>query len=496
MQRRFSTTSNSISLLAQVLLVPVECARAVSARAVSALFAFLLGFSSLLNWMPTAWAQTHYSLGRPDQEMVRLLNKAVNLMRSQRAQEAIPLFEQALTRYPHSAEIHFELGNAFSDTRDYLRAIDEYQTALKLKPSLPEAILNIGFSYVNQGRDLEAIPWFHRYLRENQSAPNAKDVEAELLMAHAKCLMKDRHYFDAKQTLERAARCAPQSSRVYFSLARARDELGDSQGAIRAYQEVLRIKPQHPQAVFNIAGCYQSMGNLSEAIKWFQKYVTLYPNAPDAVQVRSIISALSEKAANFTSDPQKADYSDAVCENGKFFRWPRERLPIKVFVDSGDMVEGFKPEFRFAFFEALNAWVKASQNRLHYVLVDRKEDADMTCEWTGNPHEVKPTGHNVEQGICMLKSVDRGRDSIEIDRADIRILTIDRSTQQPLSDDEMKKTCLHELGHAMGLQGHSTNNHDIMFFAMSSTVWPVISKRDKATLFRIYQYYPALASMQ
>jgi len=63
-----------------------------------------------------------------------------------------------------------------------------------------------------------------------------------------------------------------------------------------------------------------------------------------------------------------------------------------------------------------------------------------------------------------------------------------------LSEEEMKKTCLHELGHAMGLQGHSTNNHDIMFFAMSTTVWPVISRRDKATLFRVYEGYPQMGS--
>jgi predicted Zn-dependent protease len=92
--------------------------------------------------------------------------------------------------------------------------------------------------------------------------------------------------------------------------------------------------------------------------------------------------------------------------------------------------------------------------------------------------------------------VDRGKDCIEIDRADIRILTIDRQTQEPLSDEEMKKTCLHELGHSMGLQGHSTNNHDIMFFSMSNTNWPVLSKRDKATVFMIYQNYQPLMSAQ
>jgi hypothetical protein len=31
-----------------------------------------------------------------------------------------------------------------------------------------------------------------------------------------------------------------------------------------------------------------------------------------------------------------------------------------------------------------------------------------------------------------------------------------------------------------------------MFFSVSPTVWPVLSKRDKATIMRIYEQYPPL----
>src|SRR5262249_48931115 len=95
-----------------------------------------------------------------------------------------------------------------------------------------------------------------------------------------------------------------------------------------------------------------------------------------------------------------------------------------------------------------------------------------------------------EQGVCHLRSVERpGENFIRIEHADIRILTVDRESERPIGEDDMKKTCLHELGHALGLQGHSTNNHDIMFYSVSPTVWPVLSKRDKATLLGIYGMY-------
>lgn len=449
---------------------------------------------SPLHPLPVA-AQGYQSQAEYQDEQ-RITKKAEGLMRSGRLQDAINFCQQELAQNPRSAMLHFELGNALLRSKEFTRAIESYQQAVRLRSPFPEATLNAAYACLDAGMELQAIPWFHKYLRENPHSPEAKDVEAELLVAHAKALMKDKRNFDAKQTLERAQQIAPRSEIVIFALARARTELGDTQGAIQAYEDLLKINPKHSAAHVNMAECYQTSGQLSQAVVWLKKYASNFPNAPDIVQIQNMIVALTEKSSEQKSDPQALDYIGCISEGGRFHRWPPNRLPIKVWVSQGEGVPGFRPEFRAGFFEALNSWMKAAQGRLQYVLVDSKEQADLTGEWTGNPYDVKPTGHNVEQGVCLLSSLDRGRDSIDIDRADIRILTIDRNNQQPLSDEEMKKTCLHELGHAMGLQGHSTNNHDVMFFSMSNTNWPVLSKRDKTTLFVIYQNYQQLMSAQ
>lgn len=442
-----------------------------------------------------AYAQGYYSQEQAIAEN-RAAKKAESLMHSGKLEDAIYFLNGELAQNPRSAILNFELGNAHLRSRDFTRAIECYQQAVRLKNPFPEACLNAAYACLDAGMELQAIPWFHKYLRENPNASNAKEVESELLVANAKAQMKDKHNFDAKQTLERALQISPNSEIVLFALARARSELGDTQGAIHAYEDLLKINPRHSAALINMAECYQTSGQLPQAVAWLKKYASANPNAPDIVQIQNMIVALTEKSSEQRSDPQALDYAGAISEAGRFYRWPPNRLPIKVWVSFGEGVPGFKPEFRAGFFDALNSWMKAGQGRLQYILVNSKEQADLTAEWTGSPYDVKPTGHNVEQGVCNLASLDRGKDFIEIDRADIRILTIDRNNQQPLSDEEMKKTCLHELGHAMGLQGHSTNNHDIMFFSMSNTNWPVLSRRDRATLFLIYQNYQPLMSAQ
>jgi predicted Zn-dependent protease len=114
--------------------------------------------------------------------------------------------------------------------------------------------------------------------------------------------------------------------------------------------------------------------------------------------------------------------------------------------------------------------------------VHEKEKADIYCSWTANPLEVAEDGTQSERGSAKI--VVRGEN---IERARLKILTRPLLEDGILSDDEILKACLHEVGHVLGLQGHSTNNHDVMFFTVdTSTVWPVLSKRDKATIARLY----------
>ena len=60
------------------------------------------------------------------------------------------------------------------------------------------------------------------------------------------------------------------------------------------------------------------------------------------------------------------------------------------------------------------------------------------------------------------------------------IIDKDRTT------DQYKKTCTHELGHALGWAGHSSNTSDIMYSAGSSVT--SLTSRDKNHLSQDYDY--------
>ncbi|MBI4533753.1 MAG: tetratricopeptide repeat protein [Candidatus Melainabacteria bacterium] len=323
---------------------------------------------------------------------------------------------------------------------------------------------------------------------EHMRTTSNEQTQARQLFIEALLLLRENKAFAARQILERAAELEPDNAAIHCNLGLAYQNSGNVTQAMHEFANALKLKPNMPEATLNTAGCYQSIGKTQEAIEWYKKYVHNNPHAPETKQVKDIIKALEISLGKPGSDPSCADYFDSITGEGTY-RWPSTSLPIKVFIDPAEDVEAFRESFHQALLESFDAWMLATQNRLAYVLVQEKSQANIICEWTSNPQEVSEANTQSERGMAHIYAKDGN-----IRHATVKILTRPMLDQGSVSDDDIKKACLHELGHVLGLQGHSTNNHDVMFFTVdTSTVWPVLSKRDKATIARLYEKYPKLA---
>jgi tetratricopeptide (TPR) repeat protein len=435
-----------------------------------------------------------------------MVEQAKSLMSQQRFEEAIPILQGAAGVDPRSPEVHFYLGSAYYHSKDMERAISEYNKVLELQPHTPEAVFNIGSCYEHLHNYDQAISWYERYVQENPGSSDAADVrhtieeikknmEVHRLFKESHDLLEQKRPLDARFLLEKAAQLEPSSPEIHYNLGMAYHNSGNLPKAIEEFTRALELKPDMSDAMLNVGSSYQALGQKDEAIGWFRKYLQAAPQASDQKAISDMIASLqNESGKQAIDDPHAADFWPSITKNGLVRRWPPEKLPIKVFIDQGRGVDGMRDSFQPILIGCLDAWMKAAQGKIGYQLVQRKEMADLVCDWTSNPGDVTGQGTESEQGVAHVFGKDMGRGAIEISRASIRILTIDREKGEalPVTDDVMKKTCLHEIGHALGLMGHSPNSHDVMFFSESPTVWPVLSKRDKATLVRLYESYPAI----
>ena len=334
------------------------------------------------------------------------------------------------------------------------------------------------------------------------SPQNPQQWEASQLLIQGTQLLKTKEPFKARTLMERAEQLWPEEAHVHFNLAACYQEMAEFPKAIAEYQQALRIDNSMVECLPDIGTCFQLMGDYNQATVYFQQYLQRNPKAEDAEQIAGMIKVMRKQATEQQSvDPQSMDYLSSVLYNGRIQRWQLARLPLKVFISNGTdelghRVDGFRENFNQILLDSLDTWVKASSGRLAYVLVDDANKADLLCTWTDRIGFLRDKGANVEQGAARVHSRQISNGEEAIMQVNLIVLLINPSSHRQISDEEVKKTCLHELGHALGFSGHSTNNRDVMFYSESPSVWASLTRRDSNTMARLYGDYPPSTAFQ
>jgi protein O-mannosyl-transferase len=118
-----------------------------------------------------------------------------------------------------------------------------------------------------------------------------------------------RHY-------QEALRLEPGCAEAHYNLGAARDKKGQSEEAIRHYQEALRLEPDHAEAHNNLGLALDKKGESEEAIRQYQEALRLKPDY--ALAHNNLGAALDKKGQGEEAIRQlqealrlKPDYADA-----------------------------------------------------------------------------------------------------------------------------------------------------------------------------------------
>lgn len=328
--------------------------------------------------------------------------------------------------------------------------------------------------------------------------PTEEQTRAMTLMQEGVARLQLKRPGEAAGSLEQAQALWPTMPHVHYYLGFAYQESGQYARAIPEFQKAIAADAGRADCMVNIGTCYQLSGQPGQAADWFEKYIRLAPGSAKAQQAKAMIPQLRKQAAKLPAGGASGDardYLQSVCLGGKPHRWPRQKFPLRVFIangtnDQGQPVRGFNPEYNWLLYEAFQDWVKASGNRLVFKMVPNLEQADIICAWTDDPALAAAGGSGSEQGVAERYEQEMPDGSVAINASRVTVYVFSRTTGAPLAKTEMKKACLHEVGHALGLAGHSMSNQDIMFYSETPALGPVLSQRDSATIQRLYGNYP------
>jgi predicted Zn-dependent protease len=144
--------------------------------------------------------------------------------------------------------------------------------------------------------------------------------------------------------------------------------------------------------------------------------------------------------------------------------------PLKVYVSSHPQNSAlYKDSYRTYVGESLRMWNEALEGRLNFSYTKNRHDADITLDWVPafpDPYVAGLTTYRVGHAAIEIKTMG-------VPEADI------------------KGNIIHEIGHALGISGHSNAPDDMMvgtrkWHRTGAAYSPQLSKRDVQAIQRLY----------
>lgn len=307
----------------------------------------------------------------------------------------------------------------------------------------------------------------------------AKAIDEAQDVLDAKALLDGGSTQASESKMASFLRSNPENTSARILHAESLYKLGRFHFASDEIALALNDKPDNAQAVLLSAQINQRLHRPQQAIEMYQKFLQLNPKDEHSSQYEALISVLSNEATQQKNKRSNVasgtdNYLLAVC-TGSYQRWKDPRN-IKVHVVDGTGVPEYRPEFEESLRQAFEDWSQSTNGKLAFVFVPDAAAANMTVNWSNDLHAPKFVA---EGGYATTRSNAEG-----LEKADIQLLTVDPLKDGPIGTNYLYNLCLHEIGHSLGLVGHSPNPDDIMSTTLISQQG--LSPRDIRTILALY----------
>lgn len=319
-----------------------------------------------------------------------------------------------------------------------------------------------------------------KLIAESSTATKSTD-QASMLLIQGKKLLTDGRNDEAEPVLKAAMIADESNADCRLNYGICLYNLGRYWGALSQLEKSLELDKNNAQAYLYLGHCYSKTRKISDAVRSYENFMETTSSRDDAEKYRALVGALkSQVIAAESSRPMEqatasGDYMKETTLNG-IFRWPESRMPITVFIEPAGSISGYRPEFDDVLRHAFQEWTTVTKSKVRFEVVNQRDGAEMIVTWTDDMHapELK-----AEAGKASVM-----QDSDGIKSADLKLLTVSPFKEGPVGSQALYLVCLHEIGHALGLIGHSPYPDDIMYPILSEQSG--ITPRDARTFQAVY----------
>lgn len=288
----------------------------------------------------------------------------------------------------------------------------------------------------------------------------------------------------ALELLTQAELLAPELPEVQSNLGMALAKMGRTDEAIVHVEKAVALNPDLPAAEMTLGSLYQSVGRTQDAIRVFKDFQQRHPNSEHINKIRGLLTMLESESKLQAKHPDGSgavpdNYFSSIGLSGSVTKWTQDHMPLKVYLAPTQGVVGYKPGYMDGVKSSFQEWADASGGKVSFVYVTDKDKNDISFVFS---NDIKAVSNPAEGGEAKVYPGPKG-----IVKSTIVVLTLDPSPAQQMSEGLMRWICLHEIGHALGLMGHSSQHNDVMYSSMPlATIDRGLSERDKNTLKYLY----------
>lgn len=170
----------------------------------------------------------------------------------------------------NQSQAHFTVGEVYGRKGEYHKAMQAYQKALEIDPSIVEARINLGALYARCGR-------FGDAMTEYKQALAIDPASVELRNNMGNLYAKQGLFQQAEEEYQEAKRLAPYSPKPYFNLGNIYLEQGFYPQAVKQYEIALRLDPDYESASYYCGLAYSKLGLWEEALEKWENTLAINP---------------------------------------------------------------------------------------------------------------------------------------------------------------------------------------------------------------------------
>jgi len=263
--------------------------------------------------------------------------------------------------------------------------------------------------------------------------------------------------------------------------------------AFKFYREAFKLSENNEDYVEHYYETLSKMKKIAVVQEELLMLLENYPDNPHVADIEQIFAQIREQVAK----EYEVTYIDDVVQGTSVVHWNNVASKIPVFIDYqqvSKLPDYYVEEVKNSF----TAYSAALDNALQFVYVNNPNDAKIQIVFTDDISGGKCSGSS--DCVKILGLTENAITGSIFDKSIVQLRTKDTDDSE-FTANQIHNIAKHEIGHALGIAGHSYYSEDVMYPVDNDAKWSVdaqalliskkpFSERDIKTIKLLYRIIP------